>query len=451
MPSTILRSSDVLQKVEQTRGKYPSVARISSSFRRNCSSLVVTMQTAINVHRWLMVRSRTLAGVSAGLAIATTVGVAAATYSARDLGTLGGVSSFPLDVNDDGVVVGYSETPSGSTHAFRWTRSEGMDDLGTLGGNFSVATAVNGSGVVVGASITAGGYEHAFAWIDKIGMLDIGTLAGGFTSSYATGINDKAVVIGFSSKTVNFETQTRGFAWARGRGMVDIGTFGGDTYPNAVNTKGVVVGTSYTFGNASSRPFAWTRNGGIVDLGSFGGQFGEALAVNDNGMIVGYSYTAGNVSYPRPFAWTEATGMVDLGVLGSGNGAYAVALNNKNVVVGYSATVGNEVLRAFKWTAFGGLVDLGTLGGNDSYATGVNDDGVIVGNNYTADGQGLQGFVLSPANGMMTALTGPTYSQLGKITATGTVMGFGYGPGGFGHATIWTPDASGPLTTLTVR
>jgi probable HAF family extracellular repeat protein len=189
----------------------------------------------------------------------------------------------------------------------------------------------------------------------------------------------------------------------------------------------------------------------MIDLGSFGGQFGEALAVNDNGMIVGYSYTAGNISYPRPFAWTEATGMVDLGVLGSGNGAYAVALNNKNVVVGYSATVGNEVLRAFKWTASDGLVDLGTLSGSDSYATGVNDEGVIVGNNYTADGQGLQGLVWSNETGMMMALTGPIYSQLGKITKTGSVIGFGYGPGGFGHATLWTPDDSGQLTTLTLR
>jgi probable HAF family extracellular repeat protein len=188
----------------------------------------------------------------------------------------------------------------------------------------------------------------------------------------------------------------------------------------------------------------------MIDLGSFGGQFGEALAVNDNGMIVGYSYTAGDVSYPRPFAWTEATGMVDLGVLGSGNGAYAVALNNNNVVVGYSATVGNEVLRAFRWTASDGLVDLGTLGGNDSYATAINDDGVIVGNNYTADGLGLQGFVLSNATGMMMALTGPTYSQLGKITDAGSVIGFGYDPAGPGHAMIWTPAAT-QLTTGTVQ
>jgi len=61
--------------------------------------------------------------------------------------------------------------------------------------------------------------------------------------------------------------------------MVDIGTFGGDTYPNAVNAGGLILGMSYTAGNAESRPLAWTRAGGMVDLGTLGGHFGEAVAL----------------------------------------------------------------------------------------------------------------------------------------------------------------------------
>jgi probable HAF family extracellular repeat protein len=156
------------------------------------------MRTPISVPQRLTLRLRTLAGAGAGLAIASSAVFAAIIYSAFDLGTVGGVNSFPLDVNDNGVVVGYSETASGATHGFRWTRSSGMDDLGTLGGSFSVATAVNAGGVIVGASTTGAGSQHAVAWLDKIGIVDLGTLAGGFTSSYATGISDKALVIGFS-------------------------------------------------------------------------------------------------------------------------------------------------------------------------------------------------------------------------------------------------------------
>jgi probable HAF family extracellular repeat protein len=194
-----------------------------------------------------------------------------------------------------------------------------------------------------------------------------------------------------------------GFAWIPGRGMLDVGTFGGDTYPNAINTKGIVVGTSYTFGNAESRPFAWTKSGGLIDLGTLGGRFGEALAVSDTGVIVGYSYTAGVVSYPHPFAWTQATGMIDLGTLGGGYGGYAVDVNN---------------------------------------------NGLVVGNNYTADGLGLQGFTWTETAGMVTTTAGTRpYSQIAKVTGRGSLLGLAYDPSGTSHATVWTPVA----TTTAVR
>ena len=52
-------------------------------------------------------------------------------------------------------------------------------DLGTLGGTQSKATAVSPSGQTVGFSRTAGDAEsHAFSWTRKDGMLDLGTLGG---------------------------------------------------------------------------------------------------------------------------------------------------------------------------------------------------------------------------------------------------------------------------------
>ena len=55
------------------------------------------------------------------------------------LGTLGGSSATPNDINDAGHIVGESSPPGGGDHAFLWTPSGGMVDLGTLGGSFSVA------------------------------------------------------------------------------------------------------------------------------------------------------------------------------------------------------------------------------------------------------------------------------------------------------------------------
>jgi probable HAF family extracellular repeat protein len=85
-----------------------------------------------------------------------------------DLGTLGGVNSEAHDINDDGVVVGFSQTESGDTMAFVWRADLGMQALGTLGGAASRAFAVNASGQIVGESTTSTGAVHAALWTFKL-------------------------------------------------------------------------------------------------------------------------------------------------------------------------------------------------------------------------------------------------------------------------------------------
>lgn len=81
-----------------------------------------------------------------------------------DLGTLGGENSTAFDINDDGWVVGESETDTGETVAFLWTEELGMQSLGTLGGANSSARAINSAGQIVGESETADGDTHAALW-----------------------------------------------------------------------------------------------------------------------------------------------------------------------------------------------------------------------------------------------------------------------------------------------
>jgi probable HAF family extracellular repeat protein len=133
---------------------------------------------------------------------------------ASDLGTLGGRSSFALGVNDLGEVVGYSSLAVGSStvHAFRTAANgtilPGESDLGTLGtGANSHAAEINNAGVVVGWSefVAANTAVHAVVHHPGGEMLDLNTLISpttplptGWTLAYAMGINSSGQIAGYA-------------------------------------------------------------------------------------------------------------------------------------------------------------------------------------------------------------------------------------------------------------
>ena len=81
-------------------------------------------------------------------------------------------------------------------HAFLYSGGV-MTDLGTLpGGTYSCATGINNNGQIVGYSNTASGPIHAFLYSGGK-MTDLGTLPGG-DNSEATGINDSGQIVGDS-------------------------------------------------------------------------------------------------------------------------------------------------------------------------------------------------------------------------------------------------------------
>jgi probable HAF family extracellular repeat protein len=109
------------------------------------------------------------------------------------MGTLGGDSSAPYGLNEDGVAVGASNlVKGGPRHAFVW-QNGAMQDLGTLGGRFSYAYSVNDDGHVVGYSSVISGPPHAFMWKGD-GLIDLGTFQGHRTVAY--GINNAGVIVG---------------------------------------------------------------------------------------------------------------------------------------------------------------------------------------------------------------------------------------------------------------
>lgn len=227
-----------------------------------------------------------------------------------DLGTLAGTAaSIGMGINNLGQVVGDAEAVLEPPRAFLWSDAAGMVNLGSLAGG-AVASVINDSTIVAGYTDTPDGSTHAFRWSAGGGMGDLGTL--GNIDSYASLINNAGQIGGYSAISDANGFNYHGFVWDQPSGMVDIGTLSGlGSAALAMNASGQVAGVSDT-DPVYQHAIFWSREGGIVDLGTLGGTASRALGINRDGVVVGASNTpAGDLEY-RAFLWSRAQGMIDL-------------------------------------------------------------------------------------------------------------------------------------------
>jgi probable HAF family extracellular repeat protein len=184
-----------------------------------------------------------------------------------------GANTFGLSINSSGEVAG------GNGHAFVFANGT-FQDLGTLaGGNWSSAYGVNDGGMVAGYGMVSNGTFRAFTWTPGSGMTMLGTLGG--KSSYAMAINNQGQIAGHSTAANGYE---HAFMSTNGT-LTDLGTLGGNSYAYGINDAGVVVGYS------GSDAFVYC-NGSLYDLNSIvaansGWQLDQAYGINDAGQIVG--------------------------------------------------------------------------------------------------------------------------------------------------------------------
>ncbi len=139
-------------------------------------------------------------------------------------------NSCAFGINDSAEVVGDSIGTNGLDRPIYWSRSTGMLDLGTLGGGSGLARAICNKGHVVGSADNTDGYREAFhinVHAARPRMRGLGGLGGTGTFmdyptvSYAQGVNNAAMIVGFAYNPSNEQVA---FLWTRANGMQDLNT-----------------------------------------------------------------------------------------------------------------------------------------------------------------------------------------------------------------------------------
>ena len=256
---------------------------------------------------------------------------------ATELTTLGGRWSYIADINNNGLLAGSSETPTGLTHAVLYENgviqdlgtimpigvglgaindsgisvgrtlgphhnravvANGPNDfaiLGTLGGDYSSASDINDLGQITGISFTAkeflpmptaGPFDEAFLY-ENGQMFGIGGLGG--LVSYGYAINDLSQIVGFSSLA---NDEQHAFVWVKVDGMRDLGTPGLQSFASHINNQGTIIGlVEVTPGNLRTAIFDETSGyrllEDLIPTNSGWGALGYATDINDLGQIVG--------------------------------------------------------------------------------------------------------------------------------------------------------------------
>ncbi len=297
------------------------------------------------------------------------------TAKATDLGTLGGVASEALGVNNFTQVVGWSNLASGAQRAFLWTKQGGMRDLGTLGGNSSKAYAINDNGQVVGSSLTASGELHAFLWTATDQMRDLGTL--GVVRTEAFAISQNSAIVGASFINGGSESPVY---WSAGV----IENLGGiRTRAVAVNNGLQVVGWDGGTDASTVKAMLWTKSGGVWTsevLVAPNQSDVQANGINELGQVAGgFRAPSGSL---RGFFWTRAGGSKELPLIPNGASAWAYAINNAGRIGGW-ANSRSGAQQATIWDPTPGGWTVRVLGGpskaGDSRVSALNDNYQAVG------------------------------------------------------------------------
>ena len=314
-------------------------------------------------------------------------------YRVVDLGVLPGVpdDSFAWAVNNAGQVIGVSG--GASPQGFIWDPTNGLRKIGVYGGNCTYPLAINNRGLIVGQS----GDAQAIQWdaVNGTRWLGPGPIAG-YPYYSAQAIND--------SGAISYDN----WSWYGPPSKVYLvsgatATWIGEIYPNSyshsfsLNNKNEMVGACSQYHYGPDQAFFWKSGQSIVALGFLPGYTNSvAYGINDSSQVVGYCASEAQTA----FSWTSGGGMVQLGSSSiGGSNSSARGISAGGIAVGYCQISGTN--HAVAWAPGQNAGDLNTLVQDLSgwkllrEAYGVNASGMIVGEGLRINGV-QHAFILYP-------------------------------------------------------
>ncbi|MBT2212372.1 hypothetical protein [Actinomadura sp. NEAU-AAG7] len=258
------------------------------------------------------------------------------------------------------------------------------------GGTTSRATAVNDRGVIVGYGDTASGENHAVRWSPDGRVTELGALPGS-TLSYAYGINDHGDTVGYADTPAG----ERAVRWAPDGTITDLGTLPGGFNARAygINDEGSVVG-EVPIRSKTFHAVKWRPDGTVIDIGTKSSRSSTSpSAINNHDVAVGRTYSPGGGHYQEAVTWPAgADTFIMLPLLPDGGPrSTAMGVNEKGLIVGYAevkpSTPQKNPVHATLWSPGASApLDLGGLpgAGNFSAANDINAANDIVGSSATS-------------------------------------------------------------------
>lgn len=321
---------------------------------------------------------------------------AAPVPTVTELGTPG-VSSAALDVNNAGVIVGFSSPSDGSARvAVEFAQNGNVEALSDLAGSEGCeALAVASTGTIVGACYAAAVLppsRRAVTWDAAGTVRDLGPVwpgQPGLPDVVPEDINQHGVIVGWVQFEAPREGRTHAWVYDPGSGFQELPApeNARATRAIAINDAGEIVGSAALIeAGSANRMIAvkWTAGDRVfteLPLPSGcvpplpGRVWGEAADINDKGVIVGHCNSGALIwraaAEPAAFLPAPPRQPQDTDV-----GAQAVGVNDAGEVIGRSFHGQGDVVlqRGVAWTPQGRAVDLGQVS-----PTAINDSGLIVG------------------------------------------------------------------------